>query len=117
MFIVSVVSDKEMESLSGNETSHQMNDNNHQRFTLFKQNQHDPHVMGTVVFRGHPFPKICQLGKDEVSLIMESYPTLFSQCRTKNQGTFHMIGKRQSYLSILSMGGIGNRTEHNYFNN
>ena len=78
MFIVSIVSDKEMESLAGNETSHRMNDNDHQRFSLFEHNQHDPHVMGTVVFRGHPFPKICQLGKDEVSLIMESYPTLFS---------------------------------------
>jgi hypothetical protein len=78
MYIVSVVSDKEMESLAGNETSHQMNFNNHLRFTLFEHNQHDPHVMGKVVFRGHPFPKICQLGKDEVSLIMESYQTLFS---------------------------------------
>ncbi len=78
MFIVSIVSDKEMESLAGNETSHRMNDNDHQCFTLFEHNQHDPHVMGTVVVRGHPFPKICQLGKDEVSLIMESYPTLFS---------------------------------------
>jgi hypothetical protein len=76
MFIVSVVSDKKMESLAGNETSHQLNDNNHHCFMVFEHNQHDPHVMGmTVVFRGHPFPKICQLGKDEASLIMESYPT------------------------------------------
>jgi hypothetical protein len=78
MFIVSVVSDKEMESLAGNETSHHMNDNDHQCFTLFEHNQHDPNVMGTVVFCGHPFSKICQLGKDEVSLRMESYPTSFS---------------------------------------
>ena len=56
----------EQYSLAGTETSLQMYENNYQCFTLFKRNQHDPHFMGTFVFHVHPFPKICQLGKDEV---------------------------------------------------
>ena len=110
------ITKKRIESIAGTEASLRMYENNHQCITLLEHNQHNPHLMGTVVFHAHPFPTICELGKDEVSLIMESYPTSFNRCRTKNQGTFQKIQKRQSYLSSLSMGVVGNRTEHKYYN-
>jgi hypothetical protein len=113
MFIVSVVSERELESVVGKS---EMNGICHQRFTVMEHNEQDPHYIGTVVFRGSPFPKMCQFGMDEVSLIMESYPKSFDRYRTRNQGTFHMIKKRQSSMSSRSMGVVSDRTEHDYFN-
>ena len=112
MFVVSIVSQSDLETVGKSE----MNGNCHQRFTVMEHNQQDPHYIGTVVFRGNPFPKMCQLGMDEVSLIMESYPKSFDRYRTRNQGTFHMIKKRQSSMSSRSMGVVSDRTEHDYFN-
>jgi hypothetical protein len=93
-----------------------MNGNSHQQFTVMEHNQQDPYYVETVVFRGSPFPNRCQLGMNEVSLIMESYPKSLMRYRTKNQGTFYMIGKKQSSMSSRSMGIVSDRTEHDYFN-
>jgi len=86
MFIVSIVSEMELEKRSAY-----------------------PHYMGTVVFRGNPFPQLCRVGMDEVSLLMESYPKSFDRFWTLNQGMFHMIRKRQSCMSSRSMGIISDR--------
>ena len=112
MFVVSIVSEMELEGLAQSK----MNCNSHQQFTVMEHNQQDPYYVGTVVFRGSPFPKRCQIGMNEVSLIMESYPKSLMRYRTKNQGTFYMIGKRQSSMSSRSMGIGSDRTEHDYFN-
>ena len=86
--------------------------NSKQIFALMNHNQQDPRYMGTVVFRGSPFPKKCQLGMNEVSLVMAAYPKSFSQYRTSNQGTFHMVKMRQSSMSSRSMGVVSNSVEH-----
>jgi hypothetical protein len=116
MFVVSIVSEMELENRSICELSRTVNGNCHQCFSIMEHNQQDPHYMGTVVFRGNPFPQLCRVGMDEVSLLMESYPKSFDRFRTLNQGTFHMIRKRQSCMSSRSMGIISDRTEHDYFN-
>jgi len=72
--------------------------------------------MGTVVFRGCPFPKKCQLGMNEVSLVMAAYPKSLSRYCTSNQGTFHMVKIRQSSMSSRSMGVVSNSVEHDYYN-
>ena len=131
MFIVSIVSEMEIESIGRSEflsnelessigttelLSNPTNGNCQQRFMIMDHNKQDPHYMGTVVFRGSQFPQLCRLGMDEVSLLMESYPKSFDRYRTRNQGTFHMIRKRQSCMSNRSMGILSDRTEHDYFN-
>ena len=91
MFIVSIVSEmelesigtsglwsKELESIGTSELlSKTTNGNCHQCFGIMEHNKQDPHYMGTVVFRGSQFPQLCRLRMDEVSLLMESYPKSF----------------------------------------
>jgi len=116
MFVVSVVSESEHQKLNISEQSLSVNGNPRQTFLLMDHNQQDPHFMGTVVFRGTPFPKKCELGMNEVSLIMAAYPNTFSRYRTKSQGTFHMIKTRQSLMSSRCMGVVSNTVEHDYYN-
>ena len=116
MFVVSVVSDSELDSLSHNTAFQQMKDIQHQYFTLFDRNVQDPFFLGNVVFRGYPFPTVCHLDIEEYSLIMEAYNKSFHRGRSVNQGVFHMLGKRQSSMSNLSMGVTGDRWEHDHYN-
>ena len=72
---VSIVTEMELESIGTCE----IQGNCHQRFSKMEHNLQDPHYMGTVVFCGRPFPKMCLLAMDELLLIMESYPKSFDQ--------------------------------------
>jgi hypothetical protein len=116
MFVVSIVSETELKNIGTCGLSTTVNGNCHQRFSIMEHNQQDLHYMGTVVFRGNQFSQLCRVGMDEVSLLMKSYPKSFVRFRTLNQGTFHMIRKRQSCMPSRSMGIISNRREHDYFN-
>ena len=130
MFVVSVVSDIKFKSISQSEASRpdiefksrsqseacRPMDGVHQRFSLLENNKQDHHFMGTVIFRGYPFPIIPHLGTEEMSLIMEAYSKSFKRHRTNNQGSFFMTGKRQSCMSSSSMGVVGDKTRHDYYN-
>ena len=113
---MSIVSERELEVLKNSEENLSVDSNSKQIFALMNHNQQDPRYMGTVVFRGSPFPKKCQLGMNEVSLVMAAYPKSFSRYRTSNQGTFHMVKMRQSSMSSRSMGVVSNSVEHDYYN-
>jgi hypothetical protein len=79
MFVVSIVSERELDVLKYSKENLSVDGNSKQIFALMNHNQQDPRYMGTVVFRGSPFPKKCQLGMNEVSLDMAAYPKSLSR--------------------------------------
>ena len=116
MFVVSIVSERELDVLKHSKENVSVDSNSKQIFALMNHNQQDPRYMGTVVFHGCPFPKKCQLGMNEVSLVMAAYPKSLSRYCTSNQGTFHMVKKRLSSMSSRSMGVVSNSVEHDHYN-
>ena len=46
-------------------------------FVFMNENTQDPCVDGTVVFRGQRFTHHCFFDKEEIALVMASYPTSF----------------------------------------
>ena len=57
MFVVSIVSERELDVLKHSKENVSVDSNSKQIFALMNHNQQDPRYMGTVVFRGCPFPK------------------------------------------------------------
>ncbi len=91
MFVVSNVSDIEMDKLRKTKSSIAIDVDQEKVFEVSNENIQDPHIAGTVVFRGHNLSKNCQIGMDEIALVMAAYPSSFQRTRTTNLGTFHMI--------------------------
>jgi hypothetical protein len=116
MFVVSIISDNEMELLRAKKSSIKIDDDREKLFEILETNIQDPHIAGTVVFRGNVFSTICQFGKEEIALVMSAYPTSFERSRTSNQGTFHMTQERQSNMASRNMGVCGNSLSHHYYN-
>jgi hypothetical protein len=85
-------------------------------FVFMNENTQDPCVDGTVVFRGQRFTQHCFFDKEEIALVMASYPTSCSRYRTHNLGCFQMIQEHQSNMPSRSMGMSGNQTKHHYYN-
>ena len=118
MFIVSIVSDTEMEVLRANNMSSiAVDDEEEKCFGISDINLQDPHVAGTVVFRGYVCPTICPIGMDEVGLVMSSYHSSSERRITGNQGVFHMTEERQSNMASRSMGVCDDSAHHHYYNN
>ena len=65
-------------------------------FEILNENSQDPHVSGTVVFRGQKFSHDCVFGKDRVEVL---YHHSFTRCRKSNLGCFQMIQEPQSNMS------------------
>ena len=118
MFVVSIVSDTEIEVLrSKNNSSVVIDDDDEKCFKICESNIQDPNIAGTVVFRGNDFSTICHIGLEDVGLVMSVYLTSFERCCTRNQGTFHMTKERESNMARRNMGVCGNSSHHHYYNN
>ena len=116
MFVISIVSNIEMDILRRKKNTISIDVDPEQVFEIANINVQDPHIDGTVVFRGQNFSTNCHIGMDDVALVMAAYPTTFQRSITKNLGTFHMIQERQSNMASRSMGVCGKTSEHHYFN-
>ena len=112
MFVVSIVSESEMEVLRAQNTYR----DNENCFQICQSNIQDPHVAGTVVFRGNIFPTICHIGMEEIGLVMSAYHSSFERKITGNQGIFHMTKERQSNMASRNMGVCGNTSHNHYYN-
>ena len=112
MFVVSIVSESEMEVLRAKNMSPTVIDHDDEKlFEIHQSNIQDPHVAGTVVFRANFFPTICHIGMEEIGLVMAAYHT------TGNQGIFHMTKERQSNMASRNMGVCKNSSLNHYYNN
>jgi hypothetical protein len=116
IFVVSIVSDIEMDKLRKRKSSISIDVNQEKVFEISNENIQNPHIARTVVFRGHFFSTNCHIGMDEIALVMAAHATSFQRTRTTNLDTFHMIQERQSNMASRSMGVCGNASEHHYFN-
>ena len=91
MFVVSIVSYTEMEELRVKNMSSIVIDGEEEKcFETHDTNIQDPHIAGTVVFRGNVCPTVCSIGKEEVGLLMSAYHSSSVRRITGNQGIFHM---------------------------
>ena len=104
MFVISIVSNIEMDILRRKKSTIRIDVDPEKVFEIANKNIQDPHIDGTVVFRGQFFSTNCHIGMDDVALVMAAYPTTFQRSITKNLGTFHMIQERQSNMASRSMG-------------
>jgi hypothetical protein len=116
IFVVSIVSDIKMDKFRKRKSSVAINVDKEKVFEVCKENIQDPHIAGTVVFRGQNFSTKCHIGMDEIGLLMAAYPTSFERTPITNLGTFQMIQERQSNMASRSMGVCGNTSKHHYFN-
>lgn len=119
MFIVSVISDNELETISlqsEGEEYWQQDQILHQCFSLFEKNKQDQHIKGTVVFCAYSSPTIPILEIEDISLTLEAYLRTFTRDRTPNQGAFFMNGMHQSNMSNSSMGSAGDKTLEDSYN-
>ena len=68
IFVVSIISDIEMNKLRKTKSSIAINVDREKVFEVSNENIQDPHIAGTVVFRGHNLSRNCQIGMDEIAL-------------------------------------------------
>jgi hypothetical protein len=75
MFIVLIVSPMEMHVIRTKKSSIFSEDVQDRLCEFMNENIQDPHVAGTVVFRGQRFTHHCFFDKEEIALVMISNPT------------------------------------------
>ena len=80
-------------------------------------NVQDPHILGTVVFRGYPLGKdLTDFNDEHIDLIHTTYPKRGMKRKvTDNSGFFGMFSTRQGSQNNKSMGQVSSGYLHGYY--